>query len=121
MNETPGRLAARLFPTALAAVVVAFGLYLDHAAAFSAPGAVEPKETAMKQRNEGKEGEAGQAKHGARSEITWEGGSGRQPYSNRGKEEAAEPNAPDDEVAEGNRGDRSGRNVDQLDEAKRKP
>ena len=121
MNETPGRLPARLFPSALVAIVVSFGLYLDHAAAFYAAGPVEPKETAMKQRNDGKDAEAGHARHGARSEITWEGGSGRQPYSNRGKEEAAEPNAPDDEVAEGNRGDRSGRNIDQLDEAKRKP
>ena len=76
----------------------------------------------MKKQDTGdKVGEAGRAKHGARSEVTWEGGSGRQPYSNRGEEEAAEPNAPDDEVPEGDRGDRSGRNLDQLAEAKRKP
>lgn len=121
MNDMRGRLSMRLFPAALIALVVALGLYLDHAAASHDARAVEPKETAMKQNTPAKSGEASQAKHGVRSEITWEGGSGRQPYSNRGKEEAAEPNAPDDEVPEGDRGDRSGRNLDQLAEAKRKP
>ena len=121
MNEMRGHLSARLFPAALVAVVVAFGLFLDHAAASYGAGAVEPKETGMNQRSGDQDGEAARAKHGARSEVTWEGGSGRQPYANRGKEEAAEPNAPDDEVPEGDRGDRSGRNIDQLDEAKRKP
>jgi hypothetical protein len=57
--------------------------------------------------------------HGPRSEVSWEGGSGRQPYANQGKEEAAEPGGGD--VAEGNRGDLSGRNAEQLDEARRKP
>lgn len=121
MNEMRGRLSVRLFPAALGGLVVAFGLYLDHASASYAARAVEPKETAMKKDTGDKVGQAGHAKHGARSEVTWEGGSGRQPYSNRGQEEAAEPNAPDDEVPEGDRGDRSGRNVDQLAEAKRKP
>jgi hypothetical protein len=122
MNDMRGRLSARLFPAALVALVVGFGLYLDHAAAsYDARAAFASKETAMKQRTDGKDAAAGHAKHGARSEITWEGGSGRQPYSNRGQEEAAEPNAPDDEVPEGDRGDRSGRNLDQLAEAKRKP
>lgn len=62
-----------------------------------------------------------QARHGPRTEVNWEGGSGRQPYANQGPEEAAEPNAADDEVPEGNRGARSGRNMEQLDEARRKP
>jgi hypothetical protein len=110
---------ARLFPPALVAVVIAFGLYFDHAASFEAPTAVAMKETAMKERIPGK-GD-GAARHGARSEVTWEGGSGRQPYGNQGSEEAAEPNSGDDHVAEGNRGERSGRNLEQLDEARRKP
>ena len=63
--------------------------------------------------------DAGRALHGPRSEVTWEGGSGRQPYANQGEEEAAEPGAG--EVAEGNRGERSGRNADQMDEARREP
>jgi hypothetical protein len=122
MNDLRQRLPARIFPTALVAAVVSFGLYLDHAAAsYDARSEVAMKETAMNPRTDGKDDAAGQAKHGPRSEVTWEGGSGRQPYSNRGKEEAAEPNAPDDEVAEGDRGERSGRNFDQLAEAKRKP
>jgi len=69
----------------------------------------------------GKQPEPEQVKapHGPRSEVSWEGGSGRQPYSNQGKEEAAAPNAG--EAAEGDRGDRSGRNIDQLEQVKRKP
>jgi hypothetical protein len=122
MNDLRERLSARLFPAALVAVVVAFGLYLDHAAAsYDGRSEVAMKESAMNENTGGKGGEAGQAKHGPRSEVTWEGGSGRQPYSNRGQEEAAEPNAPDDEVAQGDRGERSGRNFEQLAEAKRKP
>ena len=70
--------------------------------------------------NPGKGPEAGQARHGPRTEVNWEGGSGRQPYGNQGHEEAAEPNGGDD-VAEGNRGERSGRNLDQLEEARRVP
>ena len=101
---------ARYFPAALVATVVAFGLYLDH---------VTFEETAMKDHTPAKGDEATRALHGPRSEVTWEGGSGRQPYANQGRQEAAEPAGT--EVAEGNRGDRSGRNIDQLDEARRKP
>jgi hypothetical protein len=61
------------------------------------------------------------AAHGPRNEVSWEGGSGRQPYANQGEteSEAAVPGA--EEVAEGNRGELSGRNREQLDEARRKP
>ena len=65
----------------------------------------------------GKGEEAGKARHGPRSEVNWEGGSGRQPYANQ---EDAEP-AGSEEPAEGNRGELSGRNLEQLEEAKRKP
>ena len=73
----------------------------------------------MNARTPGKGDAAGSARHGPRSEVTWEGGSGRQPYGNQGQEEAAAPNAG--EAAEGDRGERSGRNLDQLEQAKRKP
>jgi hypothetical protein len=68
----------------------------------------------------GKRAAVGVARHGPRSEVTWEGGSGRQPYANQGPQEAAEPSSPDDEVPEGNRGERSGRNLEQLEQARRK-
>ena len=61
------------------------------------------------------------AEHGARSEVTWDGGAGLQPYANQGPREAEEPSASDDEVPEGNRGELSGRNQEQFDEAKGKP
>jgi hypothetical protein len=60
------------------------------------------------------------AGHGARSEVNWDGGAGRQPYSNQGRDEGAEPNGGD-EFSEGDRGELSGRNLEQLEEAKRKP
>jgi hypothetical protein len=63
--------------------------------------------------------ETGRAQHGPRSEVNWEGGSGRQPYANQGPEETTESDNHD--VAEGNRGESSGRNIEQLDEARRKP
>lgn len=62
--------------------------------------------------------EAGKARHGPRSEVTWEGGSGRQPYGNQDEEEAP-PGGHEAEA--GNRGARSGRNLRQLEQAKRKP
>ncbi|WP_041675681.1 hypothetical protein [Ramlibacter tataouinensis] len=66
--------------------------------------------------------EPGKAKagHGYRNEVTWDGAAGRQPYSNQGEEEGAAPNLPP-EHAEGDRGSRSGTNLDQLEEVKRKP
>ena len=45
---------ARLFPAALVAVVIAFGLYFDHAASFEDPTAVAMKETSMKERIPGR-------------------------------------------------------------------
>lgn len=74
----------------------------------------------MQTRTPGKSDEdAGKARHGARSEVNWEGGSGRQPYGNQGTEEGAAPNSG--EAPAGDRGERSGRNLDQLDRAKGKP
>jgi hypothetical protein len=62
----------------------------------------------------------GEAKHGYRNEVNWGHGEGRQPYGNQGTEESGAPAAGLEE-AEGNRGERSGRNLDQLEEVKRKP
>jgi hypothetical protein len=119
-NAAQGALAPRLFPAALLAGMVGFGLYFDNAESFERPTEIAMKETAMTQRSPGKDTDDTRARHGARSEVTWEGGSGRQPYGNQGQEEAAEPDGGDG-VAEGNRGERSGRNLDQLEEARRKP
>jgi len=60
------------------------------------------------------------AKHGYRNEVNWEGGSGRQPYSNQAGRGIPSPAAAD-EVPEGNRAERSGTNLDQLDRVKTKP
>jgi hypothetical protein len=69
----------------------------------------------------GKDPESAKAKHGPRSEVTWEGGSGRQPYSNQGADEAEAPNSENEFIAEGNRGELSGRNLEQLEKVKTKP
>lgn len=60
----------------------------------------------------------GKAEHGAPSEVTWDGGRGRQPYANQGKQESAGHSG---EVAEGDRGDLSGRNFEQLQQVRRRP
>jgi hypothetical protein len=74
----------------------------------------------MSKGNPGTDQEALRARHGARSEVNWEGGSGRHPYSNRGTEESESP-ADTTDFAEGDRGELSGRNLQQLEKAKRKP
>lgn len=60
------------------------------------------------------------AEHGARSEVTWDSGQGRQPYENRQDDAQATPAAAH-ETPEGDRGAASGRNLDQLEQVKRKP
>ena len=59
------------------------------------------------------------AEHGTPSEVSWDDGAGRQPYANQGPEEAGP--AAGGEVSEGDRGERSGRNQQQLEEVKKKP
>ena len=146
-NNRSGSFAARAFPVGLIACVIGVGLYFDHSDSFAVSGPAPQvnastrtsaevreaqwamiawdranMETSM---NDSKPRKADdkpvKAPHGPRSEVNWEGGSGRQPYANQGSTEAEEPNAPADHVAEGNRGKSSGRNLEQLDEAKRKP
>ncbi len=60
------------------------------------------------------------AAHGYRNEVNWDGGAGRQPYSNQGEEESPPP-YPGNEFAEGDRGAASGANIDQIEQVKRKP
>lgn len=71
-------------------------------------------------RSPGKDDDARKARPGPRSEVTWEGGSGRQPYGNQGDAQSAEPGGAH-QVAVGDRGELSGRNLEQLEQARRKP
>ena len=61
----------------------------------------------------------GQARHGYRSEVSWDGGEGAQPYANQGTEEQGPASAK--EYGGGDRGDASGRNLEQLEQARREP
>jgi hypothetical protein len=61
----------------------------------------------------------GQAQHGYRNEVSWDGGKGRQPYTNQGEQEQGP--AAGGTFEGGDRGDVSGRNVDQFDEVSGKP
>lgn len=63
--------------------------------------------------------EDGRAKHGYRNEVSWDGGKGRQPYANQGKQEEGPATARETEG--GNRGPASGQNLEQLEQLKRKP
>lgn len=73
----------------------------------------------MSTNTSGKGPDAGKAEHGAPSEVTWKSGKGRQPYANQ---EAVETGATHrGEFAEGDRGELSGRNLEQLEQVKRKP
>jgi hypothetical protein len=68
----------------------------------------------------GKDPQARKAEHGAPSEVTWNSGAGRQPYANQGTTEGGESRGGH-EFAEGDRGELSGRNQEQLEQVKRKP
>jgi hypothetical protein len=60
------------------------------------------------------------AGHGPPSEVSWNGGAGRQPYANQGEEEA-EQTGGGDEFPAGDRGELSGRNLEQQDAVRKKP
>jgi len=62
----------------------------------------------------------GKAEHGAPSEVSWDDGKGRQPYGNREDGSAHGPPAGH-EVADGDRGELSGRNLDQLEQVRKMP
>lgn len=61
----------------------------------------------------------GKAEHGTPTEVSWDDGAGRQPYANQGPEEAGPP--PGAEVREGDRGELSGRNLEQFEQVKKMP
>ena len=73
----------------------------------------------MNQPTPGKRPQHPRAEHGAPSEVSWDGGRGRQPYANQGAEEAAHTGGG--EFAEGDRGELSGRNLEQLRDVRKKP
>lgn len=60
------------------------------------------------------------AEHGARSEVNWDGGRGSEPYSNQPGAQPEEPQGGD-EFSEGDRGELSGRNLEQLEAVRTKP
>lgn len=61
----------------------------------------------------------GKARHGYRNEVSWDGGEGRQPYTNQGAEEQGPASAREYEA--GNAGDVARRNIEQLEEVKGTP
>jgi hypothetical protein len=61
------------------------------------------------------------AKHGTPSEVSWSQGAGRQPYANQEEPEQARQPDADHEFSEGDRGEQSGRNLEQLEQVKKKP
>jgi len=60
------------------------------------------------------------APHGQTSELRWTTGQGRQPYANRGAQEALEPNLGDVFEA-GDRGPWSGTHQAQMEQVRQKP
>lgn len=73
----------------------------------------------MSNQSPGRSPKEGKAEHGTPSEVSWDDGAGRQPYANQGPEEAEQ--TAGGEVAEGDRGELSGRNLEQLEQVKKKP
>lgn len=69
-------------------------------------------------RPQGKGPEAGKAAHGPRNEVSWDGGRGRQPYENQDPQTPADPGAA--EFPEGNRGEASGKNLEELEKVREK-
>lgn len=59
------------------------------------------------------------AEHGPQSEVSWDDGKGRQPYANQGREEISSGGLPD--VEGGDRGQASGRNLDQREQVEGRP
>jgi len=68
----------------------------------------------------GKVRKTGKAEHGAPSEVSWDGGQGRQPYGNQ-EDGAVHGPLAGHEVADGDRGELSGRNLDQLEQVRKMP
>jgi hypothetical protein len=60
----------------------------------------------------------GRAKHGYQNEVNWDDGQGGQPYANQ---DAALGPTTADEAEAGNRGEASGRNLEEMEAMKQKP
>lgn len=60
----------------------------------------------------------GRAQHGYRNEVSWDGGKGRQPYTNQ-EEELGPATARESEG--GTAGEAAGRTLEQMEQLKRKP
>jgi hypothetical protein len=67
----------------------------------------------------GKSPRTPKAEHGYPSEVSWDDGAGRQPYANQGPEEARPTTGG--EAREGDRGELSGRNLEQLEKVRKIP
>ena len=74
----------------------------------------------MTSKPSGKGPQAGKAAHGAPSEVNWGDGAGRQPYANQVAEEG-EAAGGGDVFSGGDRNELSGRNLEQLEQVKKKP
>ncbi|MES2940504.1 MAG: hypothetical protein V4864_22690 [Pseudomonadota bacterium] len=65
------------------------------------------------------------AEHGYRNEVSWDGGKGRQPYANQAEAEGEEKEkgqpAGWPETEGGDRGEASGRTLEQMEEVRKKP
>ncbi len=68
--------------------------------------------------NERKSPGEGHAKHGYQNEVSWDDGQGGQPYANQ---DADLGPATADETEAGNRGEASGRNLEEMEAMKGKP
>jgi hypothetical protein len=74
----------------------------------------------MSNASRGKSPDEPRAEHGTPSEVSWGDGEGRQPYANQGPVEEGGPGAAG-EAENGDRGELSGRNLEQLEQVKKKP
>jgi hypothetical protein len=73
----------------------------------------------MSDKSPGESPKTDKAEHGTPSEVSWDDGAGRQPYANQGSKEAEQTSGG--EASEGDRGELSGRNLEQLEQVKKKP
>lgn len=74
----------------------------------------------MASKGPGETGNDGQARHGGRTEVNWDGGRGRQPYANQRGGNGG-PAGGGDEFPAGDRGELSGRTQEQLEEVRKMP
>jgi hypothetical protein len=73
----------------------------------------------MSDRSPDRKPKAPRAEHGTPTEVSWGDGTGRQPYANRGPKEADQ--TAGGEVSVGDRGELSGRNLEQMEQVRKLP